>query len=218
LGMQHGYVARRSSTDMQTENMKHGHATRICSTDIQLGHAAWKSSEDKAAWKFNMNLQLELTAWASSVVKWHEHVKCDMDIEHGHIAWTCRIDMHDEEAALTSRWIRRMAMQHGHAVWICSMDMQHGHTVQHVQQVQHGNAPWTRNVDMQHDHVAGESSMSACTSSSSLKHGHAEWRQGMQLGRWPLSQTHENIMRNCSYAVAEQNLSKKDTDLKLRTA
>jgi hypothetical protein len=67
-------------------DMQHGYATRTYNTDIQLGHAAWKSSEDKAGWKFNMNIQREITAWASSVVKWHEHVKCDMDIKHGHIA------------------------------------------------------------------------------------------------------------------------------------
>jgi hypothetical protein len=63
-------------------DIQHGHATRICNTDIQLGHAAWKSSEDNAARKFNMHIQLEQTAWASSVVKWHEHAKCDMDMQY----------------------------------------------------------------------------------------------------------------------------------------
>jgi hypothetical protein len=79
------------------------------------------------------------------MVKWHEHAKVDMEIEHGHVAWTY------------------------------SMDMQIG------------------DMGMQ---PCGQSSKNSGTAL-------ADYFFTVNL------QTHEKIMRNCSYAVAEQHFIKK---------
>jgi hypothetical protein len=99
-----------------------------------------------------------------------------------------------------------MAMLLADAGLLCSMIMLQG------------SPAWTNSIDKQlepcsMDMQIGDMGMQPCGQSSK--------NSGTALADYFFTvnlQTHEKIMRNCRYAVAEQNFSKKDTDLKLRTA
>jgi hypothetical protein len=86
LDLLHGHAAGICSMDTWSMDIRHGHAVWTYGVDTQKEREAWSCSEMQYRNMYSMEVQSghEASTRSTDLPQGHEH---------GHVAWTCRVDL-----------------------------------------------------------------------------------------------------------------------------